>query len=55
MQNKLYLGVEKLKTYNIIPVTADVLRESMLEFRSPKDKISSLTREHPGYRIQSSL
>jgi hypothetical protein len=47
--------VEKLKTYNVIPVTADVLRESMLEFRSPKDKISSLTREGSLLRLKRGL
>lgn len=47
--------MEKLKTYSIIPVTPDVLRESMVEYRSPKDKISSLTHEGILMRLKRGL
>ncbi len=49
------MGVEKLKTYNIIPVTPGVLRESMVEYSSPKDKISSLTHDGTLLRLKRGL
>lgn len=55
LQKVLSLGVEKLKTYSIIPVTPDVLHESMVEYSSPKDKISSLTHEGILLRLRRGL
>lgn len=47
--------MENLKTYNLIPVTQDVLHESLVEYRSPKDKLSSLTREGLLLRLKRGL
>lgn len=47
--------MENLKTYNIVPVTQHVLRDSMVEYSSPKDKISSLTHEGALLRLKRGL
>ncbi|MFW6219117.1 MAG: type IV toxin-antitoxin system AbiEi family antitoxin domain-containing protein [Bacteroidota bacterium] len=47
--------MDRLKSYNIIPVTQGVLREAINEYSSPKDKISSLTNEGMLLRLKRGL
>lgn len=47
--------MENLEQYNLIPVTQDALHESMVEYSSPKDRLSSLTREGLLLRLKRGL
>ncbi len=47
--------MEDGRTYNIIPVTPNMLEESMVEYRSPKDKLRSLTKEGELLRLKRGL
>jgi len=48
-------GMENIKRYQIIPVTPHVLHEGMVEYRSPKDQITHLTREGLLIRLKRGL
>lgn len=47
--------MENLKQYNLIPLTQEVLQESLVEYNSPKDKLSSLTNEGVLLRLKRGL
>ena len=44
-----------LKKYNLIPVTQEVLHESLVDYSSPKDKLSSLTNQGVLLRLKRGL
>ncbi len=47
--------MRNLEQYNLVPITQGVLHESLVEYRSPKDKLSSLTREGMLLRLKRGL
>lgn len=47
--------METLRTYSLVPITQNVLQESMVEYQSPKDKLSRLTREGTLLRLKRGL
>lgn len=47
--------METLRTYSLVPITQNVLQERMVEYQSPKDKLSRLTREGTLLRLKRGL
>jgi len=47
--------MQNLKTYGVVPIRQSVLQESMPEYKSPKDKISSLEKKKSIIRLKNGL